>query len=66
MSDLAVGCRVKVVFVDGNLREGRVVTKYGVFDKEDDHYIYITPDGDRSTRIGHGFVIKATRLEEEI
>ena len=65
MSGLTAGCRIKVVFVDGNLREGRVVTKYGIFDKEDDRYIYMTPDEERSIRIGHGFVIKAMKLEEE-
>lgn len=63
MSDFQSGDRVKVVFVDGNLNEGNVVTKYGVFNREDAHYFYMTPDREKTIRIGHAFIVKAHPLE---
>ena len=63
MSGFQSGDRIKVVFVDGNLTEGNVVTKYGHFDKEDDHYFYMYPDDEDIIRIGHAFIIKIHPLE---
>ena len=64
MCGFHIGERIKVVFIDGNLSEGNVVTKYGIFVEEDDHYFCIKPDGEeKPLRVGHNFICKVHPLE---
>lgn len=65
MSSFHFDERVKVVFIDGNLSEGNVVTKYGNFIKEDEHYFYIKPeDKEDVLRVGHNFICKVHSMEK--
>ena len=63
--------RVKLVFIDGNINDGKVIVKRGTITKADDNYLFFIPEEadkdkiDACMRIGHNFVIKTVPLNAE-